>query len=191
MKNARRTRRRWLYLAALLAAATIASIVWREDTNGISTAAPLVCLAGFAVALAVAWTRHIDMTRLEDDLILEGDLSDPAVAGRAAALQDASRRESLAEDLRWQLKLAEQQGRQHTISTLSAAQRRVLISEREHLLAMADHIEAHESDPRALVLLSRITDDEPASALAAKLDQAWNALAREPLVEPRRDASLA
>ncbi len=190
-------RRRLIWLGVMVGLGTSATLVWRAtDRAGVvSNLAPLLGVAASGVILSFAWLRHQDVTQCADDIILNGEPMDNeseagrAVAKRLRSLQRPRSRKHLAEELRWQLRLAEeavdadQAGtRPKTISTLTHDQRRALIADRSHVLAMAAIVETTTVDPRALILLSRAADSSPISAagdsdpgaaLTSRLHQAW------------------
>lgn len=195
-------RRRLVYLAAVIGLAIAASLGWRAAESGglVPNVAPLLGLAACGVVLSLCWSRHRDAIAAADDLILANAVVDhDSAAGRAVtqrrrSLESRRHRESLAEDLRWQLRLADEAaaakiaGRQpKTISTLNAEQRSALIADRAHVTAMASTVELNEVDPRALILLWRASDSSPMSAaddpnsgatLTRRLCQAWTLIDR-------------
>ena len=195
--DALRWRRRLIWLAVMVGLGTAATLVWRAtDRAGVvSNLAPLLGVAASGVILSFAWLRHQDATQGADDIILNGEpVDDESEAGRAVAkrlrsLQRPRSRKHLAEELRWQLRLAEEALAtrpaglpRKTISTLTPDQRRALIADRSHVLAMAAIVETTTVDPRALILLSRAADSSPISAaadphpaatLTSRLHQAW------------------
>ncbi len=179
----------------------MAGLAWRStDPRAFaSNIAPLLALAACGGSLGMAWLRHQDATQIADDLILaEQPVAGESAAGRAIAkrihaLEGRRSREHLAEQLRLQLRLAEEatesdmEGtRPRTISTLNRDQRRALIADRERVAWMAATLEVTEVDPRALILLARASDSSPMSAahdpnsgatLARRLEQAWTLIA--------------
>ncbi len=195
-------RRRLVYVAVVIGFAIVASLGWRAtDSGGLApNIAPLLGLAACGAALGYCWLRHQDVIAAADDVILAevsgGDESAAhrAVAKRVRSLESRRYRESLAEELRWQLRLADEAAVAETagarpvrISTLNPEQRRALIADRAHVTAMADTVELNEVDPRALILLWRVSDSSPMSAadhpnsgatLTRRLRQAWMLLNR-------------
>ena len=190
-------RRRLLQVAVAIGLAVAASLGWRTAQPGglVPNIAPLLGLAACGVVLSFCWLRHQDVIAAADEVILANTgLDDKSSAGRAVAkrlqsLESRRYRESLAEDLRWQLRLADEAAaaktagaRPQRISTLNPEQRNALIADRAHVTAMADTVELNEVDPRALILLWRASDSSPMSAaddpssgatLTRRLHQAW------------------
>ncbi len=193
-------RNRFLWLAGALGLATVVGLGWRasESRVGIADLAPLLGLAATGASLGLAWLRHQDATQLAEDLILidhpvdERSAAGRAIAKRIRSLERDRSRAHLAEELRWQLSLAEEAAeaeaagtRARTISTLNADQRRALLASRERVGEMAAMAESGEVDPRALILLARVSNPSPVSAardpdsgatLARRLDQAWTVI---------------
>lgn len=169
-------RRRLVCLAAVIGLAIAAGLGWRAAESGglVPNVAPLLGVAVCGVVLSFAWLRHQDVIAAADDVILaNAGVDDESAAGRAVAkrrrsLQSRRYREGLSEDLRWQVRLADEAAASKTagaqarrISTLNTEQRSALIADREHVTAMAATIELNEVDPRALILLWRASDSSP------------------------------
>jgi hypothetical protein len=123
------------------------------------------------------WERRIAQ-QFAEDLILTGFSGDGqrtpigrAVAHRIARLEGARHRRQLATDLRWRVRLAEGYAnsflwpglvRAHMYPPLSLVQRRVMCEEAALMAAIADHVQHHPGDPRALVNLHRLLSQPPA-----------------------------
>ncbi len=199
-------RRRVAWQAGVMGLLTVGCAVWwlaRPTSSGsFPTLALVLGLVASTLLAAVYWTRNRDVSSRVDDLILcgvspeeEGAVVASAVNGRLAAIRSPGSRRKLAEALRRDLESAEKAAEPRTpgapprlVSQLDPAERRAMLDERSLLAVIADRVEQTEVDPRALILLERITEGTPhplaangdaGRVLARRLHQARDILAEE------------
>ena len=163
--------RRQLIAVVLL---LLVAAAWRlsplHEPEPFTLVAIAIGTAILAVELALAWSEREETNHYADELILAGfadtTMCTPighAVGRRMARLQSERSRRTLAEALRWRVRLAYGWTRPSpgyvracAYPPLSSAQRQVFQEDGDVVLAIAARIERAPADPRALITVERL-----------------------------------
>lgn len=166
----RAVRRQVVAVALLVTAAAVWRLTPLHEPEPFTLATIAIGSAILVIELAVAWSERAETDHYADELILAG-FSEPmrrtpvgcAVANRRLRLQSPRTRRTLAEALRWRVRLANGWTRPSTgyvrasvYPPLSPAQREVFHADSDLIALIADRIQREPADPRALIILERL-----------------------------------